>query len=337
MLFILVGTTLDVGHNSREYFKSKGFEIIDKYNYTPDGWAFPDRYDTRNSCTENEVDRCDFVYKIHNGKTGFYKSQIIDAVRGRKNCMITMSPDNLEFIREIKDSYGEYVTVVYLYIDEYGLKKLTKRIKNPDPLPGEIESRLEKGISLRRMYLTNISDFDKVVLYSGEETEYNFEALYMQFDYLINKAELLQKKLNDKMYVELPYTGNKGYIFVSYSHKDEKRVIPILSSLQREGFRIWYDEGIHGGENWSKIIAEKIKYSTDFLLFSSENAISSDEIESEIYAARKCKLHPITIRLDDSEFELGDEMFVGKYHNIFIDNPEYFIKLKDSLNISTKE
>lgn len=47
----------------------------------------------------------------------------------------------------------------------------------------------------------------------------------------------------------MPYSGEDEYVFVSHSHTDRDEVFPVLAKLQRAGFRIWYDEGIKGGEN----------------------------------------------------------------------------------------
>lgn len=331
MLLILVGPTLQVAQKSREYFKQKGFSVIQKYNYLPED-SITAHYSPTKLYDKATVEKCDFVYPIHNGITGFYKSQIIDAVRGRANALMTMSPDNLDFIKEIKDSFGEYVQLIYLYIDKNSLEQMTKNFITVD---SEIERRINKGSDIRKMYLSNMDLFDDIVIFDNA-SEFNYDALYTQFDHIIEKSESLQKKLNDKLYVELPYKGNKDYIFVSYSHKDEKKVLPILSALQREGHRIWYDEGIHAGRNWAIMIGERLKGCSDFLLFSSENAVASTEVENEIYGARECGFHPITVRLDNAKFEFGNEMYIGKFHNIFISKDDYLEHLKAALKECTK-
>ena len=40
----------------------------------------------------------------------------------------------------------------------------------------------------------------------------------------------------------LSYDGEEPYIFVSYSHADQKKVFEILSRVEREKFRFWYDD-----------------------------------------------------------------------------------------------
>lgn len=61
-----------------------------------------------------------------------------------------------------------------------------------------------------------------------------------------NLSEILRN--SEVKYSFSLYEGNNKYIFVSYSHLDGDAIPPILESLDREGFRIWYDE-VSGGMN----------------------------------------------------------------------------------------
>ena len=58
------------------------------------------------------------------------------------------------------------------------------------------------------------------------------------------------------------YNGNDKYIFVSYAHKDSDTVLPIISEMQKSGFRIWFDEGIEAGTEWPEYIAEHLANAT---------------------------------------------------------------------------
>lgn len=331
MLIILVGGTLDVGKNSREYFEKRGYSVIKKYNYYPDVDHF--HYDSFIHSSKEDVEKCDFKYNIHNGRTGFYKAQIIDAVRGRCNALITMSPENIDFIREIKASFDEYVMLIYLYIDKRSLESLTRKYVEDEI---QVDMRIKKGVDLRKMYLKNAPLFDKTVIYSVDE-EFNMDALFAQYDIILDEAERIQKKANQRLYVELPYTGNQNYVFVSYAHKDERRVLPYLSALQREGYRIWYDEGINKGSNWAIFLGERIKNCTDFLLFSSENSVNSDFVHNEINGAMMSKnVRPLTVRLDDSEFPLGYEMYLSKYQYILESDGNTVGEIAEALDPSTK-
>ncbi len=199
-----------------------------------------------------------------------------------------------------------------------------------------VKMRLEKGKSLRKIYTENMSLFDEKVIYSTDD-EFGFDALYSQYDRIIEEAKELEKILNERLYVGLPYKGNKEYIFVSYSHKDEKTVLPYLSALQKEGYRIWYDEGINKGSNWNVFLGERLRGCTDFLLFSSQNSVASDRVEDEINGAKMCRnIKPITVRLDESVFPFGYEMYLNKYQNIFANGANAVSEIKNALNPSTK-
>ena len=65
-----------------------------------------------------------------------------------------------------------------------------------------------------------------------------------------------------------PYEGKEPYIFISYSHRDSKRVFPILKQLSDAGFRLWYDEGIDPGTEWPESIATHLANSTACIAFA---------------------------------------------------------------------
>lgn len=332
MLIILIGGTLDVGEKSRQYFESRGYSVIQKYNYVTE--ATPTSHlGKRHKHTEEEVMRCDLVYDIHGGKTGFNKSQILDAVRGRTNAMMTTSPDTMDFVQQVLDTYGDYVIPVYLYIDEESLKAVTARFVSD---PEDFEKRIKKGQALRRMYLENMGIFKKVVLFSKEEP-FSFEGLFAQYDQVIKEAQEAQKRLNGSFYVDLPYKGDQDYIFVSYSHKDSLRVMPYLSALQRKGYRVWYDEGIHKGANWQIFLGERLQGCTNFLLFSSESAVESEFVMNELNGLMLANnTHPITVQLDDADFPLGIKMYLSKYQYIKAWEDDVVESLSEVLSPTTK-
>lgn len=72
------------------------------------------------------------------------------------------------------------------------------------------------------------------------------------------------------------YEGNEPYIFVSYAHKDSNHVLPIITSLQAQGFRVWYDAGIEAGTEWPEYIAGRLDGCAVFfgLYFRSRSGFS---------------------------------------------------------------
>ena len=326
MLVVLIGGTLKVAKDSRQYFKDKGFDVIQKYNYWPKD-SITEHYDKFETCTEEEINLCEFQYPVHNGITGFRKEQIINAARGRSNALMTGSPDNLDFFRQLKAAFNKNIRLVYLYIDKTSLETMTRKFIESEE---DIQKRLKKGGELRKMYINEKPLFDRIVVYE-EDGELGMESLHVQYDSIIEEA----KKNNDP--VELPYTGDEKYIFVSYSHADEGIVIPILADLQKEGYRIWYDEGIHGGANWRVMLGERLEGSTDFLLFSSQSSSQSKNVFAEVGMALDMPdPHPIIVRLDDATFPSGYEMYLKGYQNIYASKKNMMDKLKKALSPSTK-
>ena len=76
------------------------------------------------------------------------------------------------------------------------------------------------------------------------------------------------------------------YAFISYSHKDNKIILPIIKELSLV-VNVWYDDGIHAGSEWEEIIASRIINCTCFLYFVSKNSIESVNCKNEIHLANK--------------------------------------------------
>ena len=53
-----------------------------------------------------------------------------------------------------------------------------------------------------------------------------------------------------------PYEGQEPYLFLSYCHKDATQVYPLLETMTRAGYRFWYDDGNHPGDEWPENIAQ---------------------------------------------------------------------------------
>lgn len=82
----------------------------------------------------------------------------------------------------------------------------------------------------------------------------------------------------------IPYDGNRPFVFVSYSHKDEV-VLETIKLLQDAKYRVWYDNGIHSGESWGDSITKKIESCFAFVVFLSPNSVVSRNVQSEVSMA----------------------------------------------------
>ena len=65
------------------------------------------------------------------------------------------------------------------------------------------------------------------------------------------------------------YHGSEPYIFISYSHRNSDRATAIIRSLNRSGYRVWYDEGLIPGREWDENIARIIMHCGYFVALIS--------------------------------------------------------------------
>ena len=125
------------------------------------------------------------------------------------------------------------------------------------------------------------------------------------------------------------YDGDKPYLFVSYSHADEKLVFPLLKGIQEAGFRLWMDRGIEVGTEWSNNIAERLSRCEAVLFFVSKNSIGSENCLDEIACAKSHKKTAILIFLEeDVVLPGGVEMQTARFQRLYAtrhDNMNSFI------------
>ena len=82
----------------------------------------------------------------------------------------------------------------------------------------------------------------------------------------------------------LPPSHKENYYFVSYSHKDYKRVFVDILRLEALGINIWYDNDMHIGENWKEIAQLYIsKFQCSGIIFYlTDNSIKSPACNQEV-------------------------------------------------------
>lgn len=106
------------------------------------------------------------------------------------------------------------------------------------------------------------------------------------------------------------------YIFISYSHKDMDRVLPIIKRLRDFGCRIWYDDGIDPGTEWAENIAGHVRKSSGFLAFVSKNYMESSNCKDELEFARDLDKKRILIYLEEVQLSDGMAMRLNRIHAI---------------------
>ncbi len=75
-------------------------------------------------------------------------------------------------------------------------------------------------------------------------------------------------------------------IAISYSRRDESRVVPILDGLRAKGLAVWFDKDIPGGTLWEEIIARKYRAASGLAFFLSRASLESQRCFEEVSTAR---------------------------------------------------
>ena len=100
------------------------------------------------------------------------------------------------------------------------------------------------------------------------------------------------------------YRGDEPYIFVSYAHKNAEAVFAEINRWNKQGYNIWYDEGIAPGNEWEEEIAKALENCRLFVVFITPDSIESKNCRDEIYYALDSGLPIIAIYLTWAEHGL---------------------------------
>lgn len=133
-----------------------------------------------------------------------------------------------------------------------------------------------------------------------------------------------------------PYEGNREYIFVSYCHKDRDYVYPIIEHMAKDGYRIWFDEGINPGTDWPEIIAEHLDKCSVCISFITENLVDSHNCRREINFALLKKKPFISVYLEKLKLSVGMEMQLSSAQSVFRYNYDVFADFLDKLYAGEK-
>lgn len=108
------------------------------------------------------------------------------------------------------------------------------------------------------------------------------------------------------------YQGTEPYVFVSYSHKDKEAVLKIIGDLMLCACNIWYDTGVHSGNDWNDEIAERLFNAECVLFMVTQNSVQSDYVKDELNfaKAKRKKIYPIY--LEKVTLPLSLELLLGR-------------------------
>ena len=106
----------------------------------------------------------------------------------------------------------------------------------------------------------------------------------------------------------VPYEGNQEYIFFSYCHEDAPLVYPIIERLSIEGFRVWYDNGIHPGDDWPEVIAAHLSRAKVCVAAISKASAESHNCRNEVSFAIANNKPFVSVLIEDFPMPLGMQL-----------------------------
>ncbi len=120
----------------------------------------------------------------------------------------------------------------------------------------------------------------------------------------------------------VPYLGDEPYIFLSYSHRNAEQANAFIRSMNRAGFRIWYDEGLIPGREWDDTIARVIMHCSYFIALLTEDYMESSNCKDELNFAREKGIPQLLIYLEDVALPVGMELRLGRLMAIHLSKHE---------------
>ncbi|MBR4878481.1 MAG: toll/interleukin-1 receptor domain-containing protein [Clostridia bacterium] len=134
----------------------------------------------------------------------------------------------------------------------------------------------------------------------------------------------------------VPYRGKEPYIFISYSHKDSRKVWPVIEQMQADGYRVWYDEGIDPGTEWDENIAAHVTGCDYFIAFISKNYINSENCKDELNFSRDLNKKQLLIYLEDVDLPDGMDLRLGRVQRVTRNGKgDFYQRLYDAEGISS--
>jgi tetratricopeptide (TPR) repeat protein len=94
-----------------------------------------------------------------------------------------------------------------------------------------------------------------------------------------------------------------GFVFVSYSRRDNDYVTRLIEQVRAAGIRVWFDiEQIHYGERWEHLIRDQVDACAAVIVVMSEAAEASPHVGNELSRARQQGKPVLPVLLSGREF-----------------------------------
>lgn len=131
------------------------------------------------------------------------------------------------------------------------------------------------------------------------------------------------------------YEGDDAFFFVSYAHRDADVIFPEMSWIRDAGFNLWYDDGIHVGAVWRRVLAQSLSQSSGLIFFCTSHSAVSDNCLKEINFALDQGKEVLVIQLDDSPLPLELQLSLNDRQALIktkLDEQTYRDRLRTALS-----
>jgi len=116
-------------------------------------------------------------------------------------------------------------------------------------------------------------------------------------------------------------------------------VFRLLKKLDRDRYRIWYDEGIEPGNEWPEVVGNAVINCTQFIVFMSPAAADSRNVRNEVNLAFTEDKEIIVVYLKKTDLSSGMKLQIGtvQFINLYeLSEREFYEKLTKVLNSSMR-
>ena len=112
----------------------------------------------------------------------------------------------------------------------------------------------------------------------------------------------------------------RPYAFISYSHRDSDRVMPVLDRLKRRDVAVWYDQGIEVGSEWPEFIAQALVGAQCVIAFITPNSVASQNCRREINFAISKGIDVVAAYLEPTDLSPGMELQLNTLQALYREN-----------------
>ncbi len=127
----------------------------------------------------------------------------------------------------------------------------------------------------------------------------------------------LQRVKNMSEYSTNDMTNNtRPYVFISYSHKDEREMKQLKDLFDSYGISYWYDKGLHSGDDWNSVIAKYLESASACVVLLSPNSAESEYVKNELSFAISRNIPIHILMLEEFEIPLDVDMMTCRIQRI---------------------